>query len=94
MPLARYCNMIAVSERYALNQQAFNRGASPLGETPISYGIIILCAVIYFMFNARNVIPLGFAGAVYLGWRYRRVAPATRSRLPATTACEPSGEGA
>jgi membrane associated rhomboid family serine protease len=30
-----------------LNQQSFNKSASPITDTPVSLGVIILCAVIY-----------------------------------------------
>ena len=43
-----------------MNQRPLNRGASPFGETPISFGVIILCVVIFFSFNARGLIPFGF----------------------------------
>jgi membrane associated rhomboid family serine protease len=39
--------MIAVSRRYSLNQRAFNQGGSPLTDTPVSFGVIILCAIIF-----------------------------------------------
>ena len=39
-----------------MNQRAFNQGGSPLTSTPVSIGVIILCAVIFL----TGFQPLGF----------------------------------
>ena len=52
----RYCNMIAFSRRQALNHQSFSQGASPFTDTPVSFGVIILCAVAFL----TGFQPLGF----------------------------------
>jgi membrane associated rhomboid family serine protease len=48
--------MIPVSRRYPLNQRAFNQSGSPLTNTPVSFAVIILCAVIFL----TGFQPLGF----------------------------------
>ena len=39
-----------------MNQQAFNQGTSPLTDTPVSFGVIILCTVVFL----TGFQPLGF----------------------------------
>lgn len=39
-----------------MNQRSFNQGASPLTDTPVSLGVIVLCAVIFL----TGYQPLGF----------------------------------
>ena len=39
-----------------MNQRAFNQGASPLSDTPVSFGVIILCTIIFL----TAFQPLGF----------------------------------
>ena len=47
MKPGRYCKLFATAGRPDLNQRAFNSGHSPLTDTPVSFGIIIVCAIIY-----------------------------------------------
>lgn len=39
-----------------MNQQSFSQGSSPFSETPVSIGIIVLCAVVFL----TGFQPLGF----------------------------------
>ena len=47
MKPGRYCKLFATAGRPDLNQRAFNSGHSPLTDTPVSFGIIIVCAIIF-----------------------------------------------
>jgi membrane associated rhomboid family serine protease len=57
MKPGRYCKLFATAGRPDVNQRTFNSGASPLTATPVSFGIIIVCAVIYL----TGFRPAGFA---------------------------------
>ncbi|NNJ65417.1 MAG: rhomboid family intramembrane serine protease [Xanthomonadales bacterium] len=48
MLTARYCKLILQPGSSPLNQRFSNYSSSPLTDTPVSFGVIILCAVVYF----------------------------------------------
>ena len=53
-----------------MNQRAFNGGASPLTDTPVSLGLIVVCAVVFFTgFRPAGLALWPLESGIFMPWQ-------------------------
>lgn len=66
----RYCKLFAPAGRPELNQRAFNGGASPLTDTPVSLGLIVVCTVVFFTgFRPAGLALWPLESGIFAPWQ-------------------------